>query len=74
VPSAASTLRSVDQHHHIDPESTMTLEAARAILEVRKEDPASAPSPFYSTEELAAFERRLVRLRHLQYVLRTLRG
>jgi len=51
----------------------MTLEAARAILEVRKEN--SAPAPVgYTYEELAAFERRLVRLRHLQYVLRTLRG
>lgn len=50
----------------------MTLEAARAILEVRKEQPA--PSPYYSSEELAAFERRLMRLRHLQYVLRTLRA
>jgi hypothetical protein len=52
----------------------MTLEAARAILEVRKENPAPARSPFYSSEELAAFERRLVRLRHLQYVLRTWRS
>jgi len=51
----------------------MTLETARAILEVRKEN--SAPVPVgYTYEELAAFERRLVRLRHLQYVLRTLRG
>ena len=34
----------------------MTLDAARAILDVRKENPAPSPSPFYSTEELAAFE------------------
>jgi hypothetical protein len=57
----------------LDWRRTMTLETARAILEVRQEN--SAPVPVgYTYEELAAFERRLVRLRHLQYVLRTLRG
>jgi hypothetical protein len=50
----------------------MTLDTARAILEVRKENPA--PAPGYTNEELAAFERRLARLRYLQHVLRTLRG
>ena len=51
----------------------MTLDTAKAILEVRKGD-QQPPARSHSSEELAAFERRLARLRNAQYVLRTLRG